>query len=237
MIHKMKLNESLFERIKNGTKTIEFRLYDEKRKKVKIGDKIEFSKLPDLHEKILVEVLDIYKDESFENLFKKIYNDREEIERKTKSMYQFYSKEQEKEYGVIGIKIALLSNSFRYTYNKLVRDKIPEDIDSETGRKCKYRILNDEDYLKELNRKVLEEANEFIEENSIEELGDLMEVINAIMKLKGYKMEKVKEVMKAKEKKKGAFNNKIFLEYVDEDKRNLEEEKELNKKFRKTEKN
>ena len=58
----MKLKETPFERIKNGTKTIEFRLYDEKRKKVKIGDKIEFSKLPDLHEKILVEVLDIYKD-------------------------------------------------------------------------------------------------------------------------------------------------------------------------------
>lgn len=233
MVHKMKLKESPFERIKNGTKTIEFRLYDEKRRKVKIGDKIEFSKLPDLQEKILVEVLDIYKDETFENLFKKIYTDEEKIKRKTKSMYQFYSKEQEKEYGVVGIKIDLLSNSFRYTYNKLVRDKIPEDIDSETGRKCKYKILDDEEYLKELNRKVLEEANEFIEENSIEELGDLMEVINAIMKLKGYNMKEVEKVMKAKEEKKGAFNNKIFLEYVDEEQRNLEEEKELNKDFRK----
>ena len=233
MIHKMKLKETPFERIKNGTKTIEFRLYDEKRKKVKIGDKIEFSKLPDLHEKILVEVLDIYKDESFENLFKKIYNDKEEIERKTKSMYQFYSRKQENEYGVVGIKIALLSDSFRYTYNKLVRDKIPENIDSEIGRKCKYRILDDEEYLKELNRKVLEEANEFIEENSIEELGDLIEVISAIMKLKGYNIEKVNKVMKDKEEKKGAFNNKIFLEYVDEEKRNIEEEEELNKSFRK----
>ena len=116
MIHKMKLNESPFERIKNGTKTIEFRLYDEKRRKVKIGDKIEFSKLPDLQEKILVEVLDIYRDETFEKLFKKVYTDKQEIERKTKSMYKYYSKEQEKEYGVVGIKIDLLSNSFRYTY-------------------------------------------------------------------------------------------------------------------------
>ena len=233
MIHKMKLKESPFERIKNGTKTIEFRLYDEKRKKVKIGDKIEFSKLPDLHEKILVEVLDIYSDKTFEDLFKKIYTNEDEMKRKTKTMYQFYSKEQEKECGVVGIKIALLSDSFRYTYNKLVRDKIPEDIDREQGRKCKYRILEDKEYLKELNRKVLEEANEFIEENSIEELGDLMEVINAIMKLKGYNMEEVKKVMKAKEEKKGAFKNKIFLEYVDEEKRNLKEEKELSKDFRK----
>ena len=60
-----------------------------------------------------------------------------------------------------------------------------------------------------------------------------MEVINAIMKLKGYNIEEVNKVMKAKEEKKGAFNNKIFLEYVDEEKRNIQEEKELNKDFRK----
>ena len=52
MLHKMKLNESPFERIKNGTKTIEFRLYDEKRQQVKVGDQIEFSKLPNLQEKL-----------------------------------------------------------------------------------------------------------------------------------------------------------------------------------------
>ena len=108
MIHIMKLNEGPFERIKNEIKTIEFRLYDEKRRKVKIGDKIEFSKLPDLQEKLLVQVLDIYRDETLENIFKKIYSDKEEIERKTKSMYQYYSKEQEREYGVVGIKIVLL---------------------------------------------------------------------------------------------------------------------------------
>lgn len=120
----------------------------------------------------------------------------------------------------------------RYNYNKLVRDRIPEEINNEKGRKCKYRVLNDEEYLKELNKKVLEEANEFVEENSIEELGDLMEVINAIMTLKGYKKEEVQETMKIKRNKKGAFSNKFFLEYVDEEKRNLEEEEELNKSFR-----
>lgn len=233
MIHKMKLNESPFERIKNGTKTIEFRLYDEKRKQIKIGDKIEFSKLPELQETILVDVLDLYKEGTFERLFKKLYTDEEEIKRKTNSMYQYYPPEKEKEYGVIGIKISLISSGFRYTYNKLVRDKIPGNIDNEPGRKSKYRILDDDEYLDELNKKVLEEANEFIEENSIEELGDLMEVINAIMKLKGYKMEEVHKVMKAKADKKGVFNDKIYLEYVDEQKRNVEEEKELNKEFRK----
>lgn len=65
----MKLQESPFERIKNGTKTVEFRLYDKKRSKINIGDQIEFSKLPDLQETILVDVLDLYRDNTFENLF------------------------------------------------------------------------------------------------------------------------------------------------------------------------
>ena len=233
MIHKMKLQESPFERIKNGTKTVEFRLYDEKRSKIKIGDQIEFSKLPDLQETILVDVLDLYREDTFENLFKKLFTDEDEIKKKTKSMYQYYSPDEEKQYGVVGIKISLISSGFRYTYNKLVRDKIPENINSEPGRKSKYRILNDKEYLNELNKKVIEEANEFIEENSIEELGDLMEVINAIMQFKNYKTEELYKVMKEKADKKGAFNNRIYLEYVDVEKRNLEEEKELNKEFRK----
>ena len=107
MLHKMKLNESPFERIKNGAKTVEFRLYDEKRQKIKIGDQIEFSKLPDLQEKLLVDVIDLYREDTFENLFRKLYKDEEEINIKTNSMYKYYSPEQEKQYGVLGIKISL----------------------------------------------------------------------------------------------------------------------------------
>ena len=118
MIHQMKLNEDPFERIKNGTKTIEFRLYDEKRRKVKIGDKIEFSKLPDLQEKILVDVLDLYTEPSFEELFEKLYEDKELAKQKANAMYEIYSPENEKKYGVVGIKIKLVDNWFRYTYNK-----------------------------------------------------------------------------------------------------------------------
>lgn len=118
MIHQMKLNEDPFERIKNGTKTIEFRLYDEKRRKVKIGDKIEFSKLPDLQEKILVDVLDLYTEPSFEELFEKLYKDKELAKQKANAMYEIYSPENEKKYGVVGIKIKLVDNWFRYTYNK-----------------------------------------------------------------------------------------------------------------------
>ena len=113
MLHKMKLNESPFERIKNGTKTIEFRLYDEKRQQVKIGDKIEFSKLPDLQEKLIVDVIDLYREDTFENLFKKLFDDDEEIKRKTsaiqktKTMHTIYSPEKEQQYGILGIKIKI----------------------------------------------------------------------------------------------------------------------------------
>ena len=110
MLHKMKLQEDPFERIKNGTKTVEFRLYDEKRRTIQIGDEIDFSKLPELQEKLLVKVIDLYKEESFEKLFKKVFvgEDKEKIIEKAKSMNRFYTPEQEKEYGVVGIKIEII---------------------------------------------------------------------------------------------------------------------------------
>ena len=108
MIHKMKLNESPFERIKNGTKTVEFRLYDEKRQQIKIGDKIEFSKLPDLQEKLLVDVIELYREDTFKKLFLKLYNDESEATEKANGMYEIYSPDKEEQYDVLGIKIKLL---------------------------------------------------------------------------------------------------------------------------------
>lgn len=108
MLHKMKLNKSPFEKMKNGTKTIEFRLFDEKRQQIKVGDQIEFSKLPTLQEKLLVNVIELYRENTFEDLFIKLYNDEVAIEKKTKSMYQYYSPEKEEQYGVVGIKISLV---------------------------------------------------------------------------------------------------------------------------------
>ena len=77
---------------------------------LKIGDEIEFSKLPELQEKLLVKVIDLYKEESFEKLFKKVFvgEDKEKIIEKAKSMNRFYTPEQEKEYGVVGIKIEII---------------------------------------------------------------------------------------------------------------------------------
>ena len=107
MIHNMKLNEKTFNNIKNGTKTIEYRLFDEKRKLLKVGDKIVFSKLPDLEDKIVVEVLDLYQEKTFKDLYIKLGNSEEAAEEKADSMYTIYTPEEEKEYGVLGIRIKI----------------------------------------------------------------------------------------------------------------------------------
>ena len=141
MLHKMKLNESPFERIKNGKKTIEFRLYDEKRQQIKIGDKIEFSKLPDLKEKLLVDVVELYRENTFENLFRKIYLDEEEIIRKTKSMHQYYSTEKEKEYGILGIKIKINVDSLKNDIEKFV----PYNEQEEVAKQIMLKYIKDFD--------------------------------------------------------------------------------------------
>ena len=120
MLHKMKLNKSPFERIKNGTKTIEFRLFDEKRQQIKVGDKIEFSKLPDLQEKLLVDVVELYREDTFEKLFRNLYSDEEEIIRKTKAMYEIYSPEKEQQYGILGIKIKINVDNLKESIEKFI---------------------------------------------------------------------------------------------------------------------
>ena len=88
-----------------------------------------------------------------------------------------------------------------YTYNKLVRDKIVENIKI-SGRNPSYRIMDNEEYLKELNKKLLEEAHEFVEENSIEELADVFEVIESIIKIKNINIEEVRKYQQIKKEKK-----------------------------------
>ena len=68
MKHEMKLNNEPFMKIKDGRKTIELRLNDEKRQLLKINDYIEFTNR-DNEEKILVEVEDLYHYPSFEELY------------------------------------------------------------------------------------------------------------------------------------------------------------------------
>lgn len=121
----------------------------------------------------------------------------------------------------------------KYVYNKLVRDKIPENINNTEGRKANYKTLSDEEYLIEFDKKIFEEAHEFIEEHSVEELADLIEVISAIMELKNISLDDVEKARKLKNDKKGKFDSKIYLIDVEQDYADEREEYELNKEWRK----
>ena len=121
----------------------------------------------------------------------------------------------------------------KYTYNKLVRDKIPANIDSMEGRKANWRVMEDEEYIKELNKKLLEEAHEFIEENAVEELADIMEVIQSIMRAKNISYEELKKVQTLKREQKGGFYNRVYLIDVEQDKVDEREEQEMKKDWRK----
>ncbi|MBQ2873526.1 MAG: nucleoside triphosphate pyrophosphohydrolase [Bacilli bacterium] len=99
-------------------------------------------------------------------------------------------------------------------YNKLVRDNI-EDIMLGKGLKPVTRILSDEEYLKELNKKLLEEVNEYLESEEPEEIADIEEVILAILKTKGLSRDDIEKIRKDKSSKRGAFDKKLFLERED----------------------
>ena len=111
MKYEMRLHDGPFNKIKEGTKTIELRLNDEKRQKIKIGDNIEFTSRV-TGESILTEVINIYKYSSFEELYKHFdkiamgYNENEIAN--PKDMEQYYSKEEQDKYGVLGIEIKVV---------------------------------------------------------------------------------------------------------------------------------
>lgn len=96
-------------------------------------------------------------------------------------------------------------------YNKLVRDNIPE-IMVKNGADPVTRLLNDEEYLKELNTKLLEEVNEYLEDGNITELADIEEVLRAILDIKEVSYDDFEKIRKEKVIKRGAFKKRIFLE-------------------------
>lgn len=107
MIHKMKLRNEPFRKISEGTKTVELRLNDEKRQKIKTGDYIEFSHLDNPDEKITVEVIALHNFNSFKELYAKIPKEkmgyRPEDFPDPDHMDDFYSREKQEQYGVLGI--------------------------------------------------------------------------------------------------------------------------------------
>ena len=98
-------------------------------------------------------------------------------------------------------------------YQKLVRDRIPEIIEKE-GKQSVCSILSDEEYLMLLDQKLSEELGEYLEDKSMEELADLLEVMMAVAKARGSSIEEVETIRRQKAEKRGRFEKKILLEEV-----------------------
>ncbi|MBQ7363297.1 MAG: ASCH domain-containing protein [Clostridia bacterium] len=109
-VHKMKLNSTPFEMIKSGEKTIELRLYDEKRQQIKPGDKIVFTNTT-TGETLNRTVVRLHCFSNFEELYKslpllKIGYTNEDVDKAHPSdMERYYSVEEQSKYGVVGIEL------------------------------------------------------------------------------------------------------------------------------------
>jgi predicted house-cleaning noncanonical NTP pyrophosphatase (MazG superfamily) len=99
-------------------------------------------------------------------------------------------------------------------YNKLVRDNIPEVIER-SGKAFQTRILSDDEYKQELQKKLQEELEEYLsapdDQNAKEELADILELIHAITAIHGSSMEELEQVRHKKLNDRGGFKDKIFL--------------------------
>ena len=96
------------------------------------------------------------------------------------------------------------------TYNKLVRDLIPEVIEA-SGNKCRTRVLSDEEYLEMLDAKLDEELAEYHADKNLEELADLLELIRAAAVARGYTLDELEAARAEKAKARGGFEKKILL--------------------------
>lgn len=95
-------------------------------------------------------------------------------------------------------------------YNKLVRDKIPQMIEDQ-GEKPHVRILDQEEYLLELERKLDEEVREYHRDKNAEELADILEVVLALGKAIGCEEGELAEIYRRKHEARGGFAERIFL--------------------------
>lgn len=116
MIYRMKLQNEPFKQIKKEIKKIEIRLNDEKRKIFEINDYIEFTNITTL-EIMFVKITNLYHFESFEKLFNNFDNSILGCG-SYEEMYKYYSREEEKKYGVLGIEIKVLPKVNQVIHNE-----------------------------------------------------------------------------------------------------------------------
>lgn len=99
------------------------------------------------------------------------------------------------------------------TYHKLVRDLIPDIIEAD-GKTCVTEILDQETYLQMLDEKLSEELTEYQESKSLEELADLLEVLQAVLKARDWTWEQLEQERAEKAVERGGFEKRILLKEV-----------------------
>lgn len=109
----------------------------------------------------------------------------------------------------------------RITYNKLIADKVPENMEKQ-GVQFEVRTLTDDaEYERELLKKVVEEAKELesapSKEHALKEIADVLEVIDAVKKLKGISDDEVVTMKATRLEKRGGFLKRIFLLWSEDD--------------------
>lgn len=95
-------------------------------------------------------------------------------------------------------------------YDKLVRDRIPEIIES-SGNKCEIEVVSDEVALEYLYKKLNEEVSELLEDKNLDEIADVMEVLFAIGSKYGYSEEDVLNRRNEKKDARGGFKDNLIL--------------------------
>lgn len=96
-------------------------------------------------------------------------------------------------------------------YNKLVRDKIPEIIKAD-GKNCDTIVVSGEEKKELLRAKLMEEVNEYLEDDNLEELADVMEVLFGLAHELGFSEEDLLKKREEKLKVRGGFKKGIVLE-------------------------
>lgn len=101
------------------------------------------------------------------------------------------------------------------TYNKLVRDRIPELI-RESGRQYTSRVLQDEEYYQALINKVIEEMEDYRKSGDEEELADVYEALDCLMRFKNYEPLHMDYLKLMRREARGSFVDRILLEEVED---------------------
>ncbi len=96
-------------------------------------------------------------------------------------------------------------------YNKLVRDKIPEYLVG-LGKVPKTHMADQSEYHQKLRDKLIEEVDEYLKSESLEELADVMEVVEALVLDSGFSLAELSATKKKKLDDRGAFTKRIILE-------------------------